>query len=76
MPAKTAFPIETALPETETGALEVTETILTLDKPCLHSNRFSTKDPDAPINSIYILKGNLPAIKTAKRVAVTIRVID
>jgi hypothetical protein len=67
-------PIETA--ETETAPVEVSETILTLDKPCKHSNRFSTQDPDAPINSVYVLKGNLPGIKDAKKIAVAIRIVE
>lgn len=55
---------------------EEIETILELDKPCKHSNRFSTSNPDAPITSIYILKGNMPESKNAKKVKVTISVVE
>jgi hypothetical protein len=62
--------------ETETAPVELKETVLTLSKPCKHSNRFDTQDPDAPITSIYVLKGNMPEIKNAKKIAVTIRVVE
>lgn len=56
--------------------MDAIETTLELDKTCKHSNRFATKHPDAPVSSIYISKANMPAVKTAKKVKVTIEVLE
>ena len=60
---------------TETAPVELVETELEMSKPCKHSVRFDTKDLDAPLSSIYINR-SLPGIGQAKKVAVTIRIVE
>ena len=55
---------------------EEIEVILELDKECKHSNRFGTQNPDSPVTSIYILKGNMPEVKKAKKVKVVLSVVE
>ncbi len=56
--------------------ITLVETELTLERPCKHSVLFKTKDPNAVIENIYVSKANMPEIKNAKKVAVTVRIME
>lgn len=45
--------------------------IMTPDKSCVHSIRFATEDPKAPVKSVYVSR-EFPGIEQAKTVIVTI----
>jgi hypothetical protein len=59
----------------ETGDVEVTETILNRDKECKHSVRFTTGELDVPVDNVYVAR-SMPGITTAKKIAITVRVVE
>lgn len=53
----------------------VSETVMTKDKDCKGSVRFSTDDLKARVTNVYVSRA-MPGIEDAKKVKVTIEVIE